>query len=243
MTKIFKILLIIIFILGFAFLVNNREIPGSRPEDRENFHNENTECPNMLIKKGNKLLLLKTDAPREKGKNPKIFKSLDEYINYLEVERSKGKKCPVLFLQSEINTQGEEVYRMRPSPFDMQGGMQQSNNILDKLKRDSRGNIIPLDATRDRKPYNKGNYASFDPHNLHMGQFTSIDNIHDSTKNGRFSANPMDKNWGGTEYTQNAVDSGKYKGREVKKPNLITPKGTYHEEVPTQFEPPKDILS
>ena len=30
-------------------------------------------------------------------------------------------------------------------------------------------------------PYNKNNYPGFDAHNLHMGQFTSIDDIHKST--------------------------------------------------------------
>jgi hypothetical protein len=246
MSKFLKILSIILLVLGLSFLINNREMPGSRPEDRvDAFHNkgENSECPNMLIKKDGHLLLYNSNEPKEEGKNPKHFNNLDEYINHLEKERSQGKKCPILYLQSETNTQGEEVYRIRPSPFDMQGGLQQSDNITTDLVKDSRGYILPLDATRDRKPYNKGNYASFDPHNLHVGQFTSLDNIHKSTINGKYSYNPMDSNWGGVEYTKSAVDSGKYEDREVKKPKLFTPKGTHHEEVPTMFKPPEDILS
>lgn len=238
MTKsFFKILLIFIFLLGILFIISNSTVV---PYNLETYDNQDNECPNILIKKGNSLVLYNSNAS---DKEPITFNNLDEYIKFLEVERSKGIKCPVLFLQSEVNTQGEEVYRMRPGPFDMQGGLQQSDNITTDLVKDSRGYILPLDATRDRKPYNKGNYASFDPHNLHVGQFTSLDNIHKSTINGKYSYNPMDSNWGGVEYTKSAVDSGKYEDREVKKPKLFTPKGTHHEEVPTMFKPPEDILS
>ena len=95
-----------------------------------------------------------------------------------------------------------------------------SNQII-KLEKDSKGNIIPLDATRDNARYNQNNYPSFDPHNLHMGQFTSIDNVHASTINGKFSDNPMDSNWGGVLHTQDSVESGKYKGREPKSSSKI----------------------
>ena len=172
----FKFFLLFVFVLGIFFLLNNKVIPGSYPSEKDSFVNvENTDCPDMLIRKDNVLLLYNSNKPKEAGKNPKTFRNLDEYINHLEVQRSKGIKCPVLFLQSEVNAQGEEVYRMRPSPFDMQGGTQLSNNIYNRLNRDAKGNIIPLDATRDRNPYNKNNYPGFDAHNLHMGQFTSID--------------------------------------------------------------------
>ena len=237
MTKsFFKILLILIFILGILFLINTRDVV---PYNIENYHNKDNNCPNILIKEGNSLILYNSSASDEE---PIKFNNLDEYIKFLEVQRSKGIKCPVLFLQSEVNTQGEEVYRMRPGPFDMQGGLQQSNQII-KLERDSKGNIIPLDATRDNTRYNQNNYPSFDSHNLHMGQFTSIDNVHRSTINGKFSDNPMDSNWGGVEHTRDSVISGKYKGREVKKPRLYTPDGEYNSDVPTMFQPPQDIIN
>jgi hypothetical protein len=55
------------------------------------------------------------------GINPIQFGSLDDYIRYLEVQRKSGIHCPVLYLQQESNDQGQDVYRMRPSPFDLQG--------------------------------------------------------------------------------------------------------------------------
>lgn len=76
-------------------------------------------CPNVLIKKGNLLLLIDTHSPPQTGKNPIIFKHLDEYIYYAKMQRESGKNsCPILFLQEESNAQGEDVYRVRPGPFD-----------------------------------------------------------------------------------------------------------------------------
>jgi hypothetical protein len=41
-------------------------------------------------------------------------------------------------------------------------------------------------------------------------QYKKLDKVHDSTSASPMSDNPMDPNWGGTEYTKGAVDSGKY---------------------------------
>lgn len=247
MTKsIFKVFLIAFFIVSILFILSSTGTSKKISSDNnpvENFHNTNPECPDMLIKDGNKLLLLNTSKPKENGINPKIFNNLDEYIKHLETERSKGKKCPVLYFQKEVNTQGEEEYRTRPGPFDMEGGSPIANDMYLNLEKDRKGNLLPLDANRDGKVYNKNQHYAFDPHNMHIGQYTSIDKIHDSTINGKFSDNAMDSNWGGFYHTKDAVDSGKYKDREVVKPMLFNPRGEYNTDVPTQFKPPKDILS
>lgn len=70
----------------------------------------------------------------------------------------------------------------------------------------------------------KGTYPGFDPYGLHIGRYTEIDKIHDSTANSKLSDNPMDPNWGGVEHTQNMVDSGKYEEREVTKQSYFSPK-------------------
>jgi len=81
-------------------------------------------CPNLLIKKGNQLLLYNKNEPEQFGINPKIFNDMDEYIYYVKAERYKtGKECPILYLQQESNMQGEDVYRIRAGPFDMDGGI------------------------------------------------------------------------------------------------------------------------
>ena len=82
------------------------------------------DCPNLLIKKGNQLVLYNKDKPEKIGENPIYFKNLDEYIYYNKVQRVQdGKNCPVLYLQEETTAQGEDVYRIRPGPFHTQGGV------------------------------------------------------------------------------------------------------------------------
>ena len=85
---------------------------------------DSTKCPDLLIRKGNELLLYNTKMPEVPGKNPVHFNTLDDYIYYIKVQRYKyNQYCPVLFLQQETNAQGQDVYRMRPGPFNPQGGL------------------------------------------------------------------------------------------------------------------------
>jgi hypothetical protein len=87
--------------------------PTTPPED----------CPNLLIKRGNQLVLYNKNKPEKEGENPIYFKNLDEYIYYMKVQRIQDNKhCPVLYLQEETTAQGEDVYRIRPGPFHTQGG-------------------------------------------------------------------------------------------------------------------------
>lgn len=169
-------------------------------------------CPKVLVKKGEQLILY-DDANNAIQK----FASLDEYIDYLKNERARGVSCPVLFLQSENDTQGRDVYRVRPGVFDQQGGMTPVD-------------IAPIiDANRKSKIYNVNNYPGFDPLGLQVGVYTQLDAVHDSTEKAKTSDNPMDTNWGGVEFTQDAVESGKYEDNEVGRPTYFNPK--------TQFFP------
>lgn len=182
-------------------------------------------CPDLLVRRGKTLLLYNTKKPTQDGINPLPFYNLDEYINYLEIQKRKGKICPVLFLQYESTAQGTDVYRLRPSPFDLQGGTPSELDIS-SLKTLNGRPIEILDATRDGK-YNQGMFAGFDPMGLHNGEYTELDVIHESTEKGPISENPMDINWGGVMESENAVRSGKYKDRYVTRPRYFTPKTTY----------------
>lgn len=205
----------------------------------ENF--ENKSCPDMLIKKGNSLILYNSNE--ELGpNNPIPFFNLDEYINYLEVQKSKGVDCPVLFLQQENNAQGENVYRIRPGPFDMQGGLPSTPNDESHVNKQIKKAIEVLDGHRDSKIYNKDQYSGFDAHGQHVGEYTNLDAIHDSTSSKKISDNPMDKNWAGTTYTQQMVDSGKYVGNEITKPYFFNPKTVFFPSIPSNVPTPKDIL-
>jgi len=179
-------------------------------------------CPDLLIKSGDAILLYNTKKEEKEGVNPIPFYSIDEYINYIEIQRNKGIRCPVLFLQEETNTQGETVYRTRPGPFNQNGGLP-ANQPLNRNTPQPTGTIGPkkvIDASRENPPYNANNYAGFDPYNQDIGIYTDLDKIHNSTGLAdKISDNPMDPNWGGVVYTHDVVESGKYKDNEVVPPS------------------------
>jgi hypothetical protein len=235
LKKLFLIFLVFTFIWGWYMYATNR-LDALNPSSLEGMENPEKSsssstddsksipdnCPNVLLNKGNVLLLYNTKLPEKEGENPIPFYNLDEYINYLEIQRSQGKVCPILYMQKENNTQGNDVYRIRPSPFDQQGGLPP----IEMAKPSGPFRPIQvLDATRDNPPYNAGNYPGFDPIGLHIGQYTEVDKTHDSTSAKSLSDNPMDPNWGGVLYTYQAVDNGKYDDRIVTRPNYVTPKG------------------
>ena len=176
-------------------------------------------CPDLLIKKGNSLLLYNTKMLEVDGVNPLPFNSLDDYIKYMDIQKKNGSQCPVLFLQQESDAQGKDVLRMRPSPFYVEGGLPplpmqiHDNKVIQNI----------VDASRENPPYNANNYAGFDPYNYDLGRFSNIDQIHKSTTDdisdasgNLMSDNPMDSNWGGIAVTRRAIESGKYKENEIR---------------------------
>jgi hypothetical protein len=77
-----------------------------------------------------------------------------------------------------------------------------------------------VDATRSDPPYNKNSYPAYDESSYYVGTTTPLDAMDMSQEASNVSPNPMDTNWGGSEYTQNLVDKGYYQENEVK---LYTP--------------------
>lgn len=238
---LFQLFLLVAFLAGIYFIMYNKQNMetltnkrGATPEQ-----DQTSGCPNLLVRKGNIILLYNTNLPIIENKNPLPFYNLDEYINYLEIQRKRGIVCPVLFLQQENDVQGNNVYRVRPNPFDLGGGLPTTTTLY---KEDNKGMPIPvLDASRDNPPYNQNIYAGFDPYGQHIGEYTELDTIHASTELQTQSDNPMDTNWGGVLHTQNAIDSGKYEENNITKPLLFQPRGYYDKTMPTVFSQPKDI--
>jgi hypothetical protein len=249
LNVLFLLFLLIVFFIGlylYSFELLNKNAVCSQ-ENMEDGKDEKTPtCPDMLINTGDVLLLYDSTSPEIDGVNPIPFFNLDEYINYLEIQRKKGIHCPILYLQQENDAQGNNVYRMRPSPFDQQGGLQPQGLTKAELNHqdlpnpssnptillsnstsnlDTNKPVPVLDASRDNKPYNQGNYAGFDPYGMDIGRYNEIDKIHDSTNKTGLSENPADRSWGGVIFTEQAIASGKYKENEITKPMYITPKG------------------
>ena len=195
------IILLLLFLLGVyfyaitKFVLNNVPIiPYINPDP--------SSCPNVLIQNGNVLLMYNsqnTSIP------PTIFNSLDDYIIYTKKQKEKGINCPILYLQKENDTQGNDVYRVRPSPFALQGGMQPINA----------GSSPAPSAIVLSPSFSNEDTTGFDPLGINNGIYTKLDELHDSTAKVALSDNPMDANWGGVGYTQNMVDSGKYIGNTI----------------------------
>jgi hypothetical protein len=208
-TTFFLIFLLASFVSGIYFCATHQV---HMVDFKEGFGEDlqgptSLDCPDLLIKSGNSLLLYNSSQPEIPGVNPLPFFNLDEYINYLDGQRKKGIHCPVLFLQEENNTQGKSVFRVRPDIFQPQAGLPTQQQPIP---------IKVVDSSDDRAPWNQNQYQGFDPTGQFIGQYTTLDAIHDSTYKGKsLSENPMDENWGGVLYTKQAVDSGKYKDREV----------------------------
>ena len=212
---LFIIFIILSFLAGGYFYVFQE---GFEKEDLNTNTEQKTEsnqptCPDLLIKSGSTLLLINTKQPRS-DTNPLPFYSLDEYIQYAEVQKNSGIHCPVLFLQEETNTQGHQVFRARSDPHSYEGALPATPNIYNNPESPYKY----IDASRESNIYNKNLYAGFDPTGLYVGRYSELDKIHDSTNMGPLSENPMDSGWGGVVYTHNAVASGKYKDNEVVPP-------------------------
>ena len=230
-TTFFLIFLLLSFISGIYFCAthNIRSITEGFNPATDLQGPTTIDCPDLLIKSGNSLLLFNSRLPHVPGTNPLPFYNLDEYINYLENQRKKGIHCPVLFVQEENNTQGQSVFRVRPDVFQPQPGLPIANQQIQQqqVPQHSQQQIQQveiIDASRDHRPWNSNQYASFDPTGLYVGKYTTLDALHDSTFKGQtLSENPMDANWGGVIYTKQAVDSGKYKDDEVLPPSANGP--------------------
>lgn len=209
---------ITIFLSGFIVIMNGG-IKNPISENMETQHNNNyndnqSTCPDLLIKQDNKLMLLNTKIPKENGVNPIMFDTLDQYTQYVNIQREKGFECPVLFFQQENDTQGNDVYRMRETPYFIEGGIPPIQMTIDKPNSNP---IQVTDASRLNAPFNKNMYNGFDPQSLYIGKYTVVDKIHDSTSMGECSANAADTNWCGPYYSNDAIDRGEYKNEEVGK--------------------------
>jgi hypothetical protein len=121
--------------------------------------------------------------------------------------------------------------------------LQNENSLINPLQNSgttmgsmasSDNNTLLVDANRNNMPYNTNSVAGFDQSSYYNGSTTPLDKIGSNANllytNGEGSeddvsivgksANPMDPNWGGQNFTQTLVDTGFYKDNEV---NILIP--------------------
>ena len=237
---VFILFLVGCFVLG-AYLYSAKDMKELLTNYTENMEtspsispSSQEECPDVLVKKGETYHLYYSKQPEVAGVNPKVFNNLGEYDAYQQDRRAEGHSCPVLFVTEEYNAQNEPVYRVQgqqtipdystPPMSGTQAGMGWTHSILNPDQPVPQ-HVQRADASRANAPYNQGNFAGFDPYGQDIGKITDLDELAMKPETEEISDNPMDPNWGGVMYTQELVDAGKYKDREVTRPNLYTPKG------------------
>lgn len=205
------IILTIIFILGAYFVLTH-----STDKIYENFTlmgKNSNQCPDILIQKANEFYLYNSKVKEVPGVNPIKFENLEDYTEFLQWQRSLGIICPVLFLQHSFDAQGKEVYKIRPSPTDLQGGLSPSLGMSTRIQR----HVTKLmDASRDDSPYNINSYPGYDTSNMYQGEYTPLDLMDFIEQSTGKSANPMSTNWGGPEFTQQLIDAGYYNNYNVR---------------------------
>lgn len=212
------VLIAIMFILGLYFSYNY-----TSQQVMEGFAVSNNACPNILIQKGKELYLHNSRLAKIPGVNPIKFNNLEEYVEFLDWQRSQNIKCPVLFLQQSYDAQGNPTYNFRPSPTDLQGGLpsvisygSDSHALPLSLQQPEQPVTKLIDASRDDYPYNTNSYPGYDPLGMYQGEYTPLDQMtHAQETSSKLSTNPMDINWGGVAYTEAVVKSGAYSGDEV----------------------------
>ena len=205
------VIILIVFLLGLYYVVRYNSVEGF--ESSRNYR-----CANILIQKGSNFYLYNSKLAEIPGVNPLQFSNLDEYVEFTKWQRSQGILCPILYVQEVYDTQGKRVYKARPSPTDLQGGLPDYQGGL--LDYQGENTLIPsdqsqlIDASHDDKPYNNNSYPGFDSQDQYIGLDTPLDKMYHENKGG-ISPNPMDANWGGAAYTQSLINQGYYKENEV----------------------------
>ena len=203
---------VVVFILGLYFVVNYSA-------SEEGFvSNQPHRCPNILIQKGTEIYLYNSQVAKVPGVNPIKFNNLEDYVEFIKWQRSQGIVCPVLYLQQMNDAQGKNIYKIRPSPVDLQGGLPP---MIDTTTGSGAGqNRLPpvtklMDSNRNDPPYNTNSYPGFDASGFNMGDVTPLDMVNFIQQDSGTSPNPMDPNWGGPKFTQHLIDSGYYEGDQV----------------------------
>ena len=203
-------------------------------------YEKTSRCPNILVQIGSKYFLLNSNIAKVPGVNPLEFNTLEDYHEFLKWQKTVGIKCPVLFVQKTYDAQGNRVYKMRPSVNDQKGGLPptspyyvSSNKPNTAIINESTCGKPTIDVS-GAEPNTSINYSLWE-------LFTGTQSSSKIDANGNvvhnkltpkiefpadlkpcpvpefktLSDDPMDTNWGGQDYTEKAIKSGKYEGSEV----------------------------
>jgi hypothetical protein len=196
---LYLIFIITCFLLGIYFIIHFDKI--NTPNILEGFIDSNDKkgfkCPNVLIQKGIKYYLYNSKLAEVPGVNPIQFDHLEDYVEFMNWQRSQGIRCPILYLQHSYNAQGEPTYKIRPDPLDLQGGLPPAPPTSSYSKESNNNSVDII------------NSDTLDVKNI----------TQDEAEHMTFSPNAMDDNWGGVKYTEKLVEAGVYDDNNVYLPS------------------------
>lgn len=109
---------IVMVLFGFYFCYYSVKYPSHFVEGFQTYS-----CPNMLVQKGCEIYLYDSTKVTVPGVNPIKFKHLDEYVEFMEWQKSQNITCPALYLQYTFDSQGNETYKLRPDILEPEGGL------------------------------------------------------------------------------------------------------------------------
>jgi hypothetical protein len=214
MTALVYIFIVVTFLAGLYYYTKDfhftkyyqyATVSGKEGFSSQNQNQNQIKCPNLLIQKGSKFYLYNTKVAEVPGVNPIEFANLEDYVEFLNWQRSQKIRCPVLYLQHTYNAQGYSSYKIRPSVTEIQGGLPPTT---------ASNHSLLVDATRNDPPYNQNSYPAYDNTSYYVGLKTPLDELN---KEKTFEkANPMSDDWQGQKYTKKLVDSGYFAENEVK---------------------------
>ena len=208
------IFILVMTIIGILFyLVHNNCLSFNVIEglkiNKDTTRNSGTlRCPNLLIQKNKEIYLYNTKLAEVPGVNPIKFKNLEDYNEFLDWQKSQGIRCPVLYLQKSYNTQGQSVYKIRPSVKEPQGGLEPSIVSADgeTVVRSTLGDDVTF-----AYPYSE------DVLNKRVKPLAEMDREEENDEKdiSLISPDPMDSNWGGPDYTSDLIKKGFYKENHI----------------------------
>ena len=219
-------LFIVLFLIGLFFYAKGNDMSFSFSEGFTSENSKGPRCPNLLIQKGSRFFLYNSKLAQVPGVNPIEFDNLEDYSEFLDWQRSQNIRCPVLYLQETFDTQGNKVYKSRPSIYEPQAGLPPSiasssgemitESDLETLNLETFPNpTLLVDATRNDPPYNTNSYPAHDQTDYYIGTTTPLDVMNIKEEQQPVSPDPMQSNWGGSSYTEKLVNQGYYADREV----------------------------
>jgi hypothetical protein len=188
------IFIVLIFLAGLYTTLNY-----SSKQFTEGFSGK-PRCPDVLIQDGEQLILKNSSLAEIPGVNPVRFNDLEEYAEFLTWQRSQGIDCPVLYFTKSYDAQSHEGYLptpLPPIPMDI--------------------NPLSINPLTDKPPMHSLTYPRMDTHNQDIGSQTALEEYHYVGKTDPISANAADTNWGGSTFSEKAIDQQFYKGNEVYK--------------------------